>query len=128
MIVDSSAVVAVLNKELGYEELKQKMLEADALAIGAPTLVECMIVMGRAEGEDGITALFRLLRRVGIVILPFDEPHVDAATEAFIDYGKGRHPARLNYGDCMTYATARRADRPLLFAGEDFAQTDIQAA
>lgn len=83
------------------------MLEADVLEIGAPTLVECMIVVGRADGEDGIDGLSDFLRRVGIVIVPFDEPHTEVASQAFLGFGKGRHPAGLNYGDCMTYATAR---------------------
>lgn len=104
------------------------MLEADALEIGAPTLVECMIVVGRADGEDGIDGLSDFLRRVGIVVVPFDEPHTEVASQAFLGFGKGRHPAGLNYGDCMTYATARHADRPLLYVGDDFAQTDIQPA
>ena len=62
------------------------------------------------------------------VVAVFREEPGGTATEAFIGYGKGRHPARLNYGDCMTYATARRSGRPLLYTGDDFAQTDIQAA
>jgi ribonuclease VapC len=128
VIVDSSAVVALLKEEPGYEELERRMLEADALEIGAPTLVESLIVMGHAQGEDGIDAVSHLISDFGIVIVPFGETHSKLATEAFLDYGKGRHPARLNYGDCMTYATARRSGRPLLYAGDDFAQTDIQAA
>jgi ribonuclease VapC len=128
LIVDSSAVVAVLREEPGYEEIEQRVRDAEFVAIGAPTLVECMIVMGRAEGEAGIEAVSRLIRRLGVVVVPFDEPHAEAATEAFVAFGKGRHAAALNYGDCMTYATARRAERPLLFVGDDFARTDIQAA
>lgn len=128
MIVDSSVVVAVLRKEPGYEEIERTIDEADVVEIGAPTLVECVIVVGRADGEAGIEALSRLILDLGIDVIPFDEPHVDTATEAFIGYGKGRHPARLNYGDCMTYATARLSGRPLLYTGDDFAHTDIQAA
>jgi len=128
VIVDSSAVVAVLKEEPGHEELERSMLAADALAIGAPTLVECAIVMGRVEGDDGIAAVSNFIIDLGVVIVPFDEPQVQIATEAFVGYGKGRHAAALNYGDCMTYATARQADLPLLYVGEDFARTDIQAA
>jgi ribonuclease VapC len=128
VIVDSSAVVAVFREEAGHEGIEQTVRDAEVVAIGAPTLVECMIVIGRAEGEDGIDALSRLILDLEIVILPFDQPHVDVAAEAFVGFGKGRHPAALNYGDCMTYATARRADRPLLYIGNDFAKTDIQAA
>ena len=128
LILDSSAVVAVLDREPGFEELERRMGRADVLEIGAPTLVESAIVVGRARGEAGIRRLSDFLDRMGIVIVPFDEPHADLATVAFLDFGKGRHPARLNFGDCMTYATARRSGRPLLYTGEDFAQTDIQAA
>jgi ribonuclease VapC len=128
VIVDSSAVVAVLKEERGFEEPERRMREADDLEIGAPTLVECMIVMGRADGEDGIAAVSRFVLDFRVMILPFEDPHVDVATEAFLGFGKGRHPAGLNYGDCMTYATARRAEGPLLYVGDDFAQTDIQAA
>jgi ribonuclease VapC len=65
---------------------------------------------------------------MNIVVVPFDMAHWEAAAQAFIRYGKGRHPAALNYGDCMTYATAQLAERPLLYIGNDFAQTDIEAA
>jgi ribonuclease VapC len=128
VIIDSSAVVAVLREERGYEELEQTMLEADVLAIGAPTLVESAVVMGRSDGEGGIAALLRFVRDLEIEVVPFGKTHAEVATEAFVGFGKGRHPAGLNYGDCMTYATARRAGRPLLFIGNDFAQTDIEAA
>ena len=128
MIVDSSALVAVLHQEPGHAEVKQAMRDAEVVSIGAPTLVECVVVIGRADGQEGVDALSRLIHELRIEVLSFDEPHADLATEAFLDFGKGRHPARLNYGDCMTYATARRADRPLLYTGTDFAQTDIHAA
>lgn len=84
--------------------------------------------MGRADGGRGITAVSNFILDFGVVVVPFDEPHADVAAEAFLGFGKGRHRARLNYGDCMTYATARVAERPLLYLGDDFAQTDIQAA
>lgn len=128
MILDSSVVVAVLHEEPGYEELERKLLEADVLAIGAPTLVEIAIVMVGADGESGLAALSRFIRDLDVVVVPFGQPHWQTAAEAFIGFGKGRHPAALNYGDCMAYATARRAGRPLLFIGNDFAKTDIEAA
>lgn len=128
MILDSSVVVAVLHEEPGYEELEQKLLEADVLAIGAPTLVEIAIVMVGADGESGLAALSQFIRDLDVVVVPFGQPHWQTAAEAFIGFGKGRHPAALNYGDCMAYATARRAGRPLLFIGNDFAKTDIEAA
>jgi ribonuclease VapC len=128
LILDSSAVVAVLREEPGWEELEQKMLDAKPIAIGAPTLVEVGIVMASASGEDGLAALSRFIRDLNVVVIPFDQVHWEAALDAFVGFGKGRHQASLNYGDCMAYATARRAERPLLYIGNDFAQTDIQAA
>lgn len=128
MILDSSVVVAALRKEEGHEELEEKMLAADSLAIGAPTLVESAIVMVGAGGAAGMTALTAFIAEFEVAVIPFGQKHVGSAVEAFDTFGKGRHRARLNYGDCMTYATARVAERPLLYVGDDFAQTDIQPA
>lgn len=104
------------------------MRESDLLAIGAPTLVETEIALVRKEGDVARTVLSRLRATLSIVVVPFGEDHWEVAMEAFSRYGKGRHPARLNYGDCMAYATARLAEMPLLYLGDDFAQTDIQPA
>lgn len=128
MILDSSAVVAVLQEEVGHEELGQRMQVADVLAIGAPTLVETGIVTVRASGESGRAAITRFLADMDVTVIPFGHSHWEAAATAFIRFGKGRHPAALNYGDCMAYATARVAGRPLLFIGDDFAKTDIERA
>jgi ribonuclease VapC len=129
VILYSSAVVAVLIEEPGYEELELKMRGADVLAIGAPTLVETSVVMARrVRGEVGRIAVSRFREDLDVVVIPFAETHCKAATEAFFQFGRGRHPAALNYGDCMAYATARIAGRPLLFLGNDFAQTDIEVA
>ncbi|HEX3736832.1 MAG TPA: type II toxin-antitoxin system VapC family toxin [Solirubrobacterales bacterium] len=128
MILDSSAVVAAVFGEVGHEELEQKMREADLLAIGAPTLVETGMVLIGEFGEVAHATISRLRERLGIVVIAFGEAHWEVAAEAFGRYGKGRHPAALNYGDCMAYATARLAGQPLLFIGNDFAQTDIEAA
>lgn len=129
MILDSSAVVAVLIEEPGHEELELKMREANLLAIGAPTLVEIGVVMARrARGEAGRVAIDRFRENLDVVVIPFGETHCEFAADAFSQFGKGRHPAALNYGDCMTYATARVAGRPLLCLGNDFARTDIECA
>lgn len=128
MIIDSSAIVAVLRKESGYGRLLNAMDEADIIAIGAPTLVETGIVAVRAYDLRGRALIARFLEEKEVVVIPFGEHHWRVAADAFIRYGKGRHPARLNYGDCMAYATAKVADLPLLFIGDDFVQTDIVAA
>lgn len=128
MIVDSSAVVAILKREPRQAELATKLEDAGLVAIGAPTLFETGIVTIGALGERGRGLLAQFLENFDVEVLPFGPSHWEVAMEAFLRYGKGRHPAALNYGDCMTYATARLAEKPLLFIGGDFAQTDIQAA
>lgn len=121
-------MVAVIIREPGFEALEQKMREADVIAAGAPTLVETSMVIVGAGGESGRAVVSRLRTNLDIVVVPFGARHEEVAIEAFIRFGKGHHPAALNYGDCMTYATARVADEPLLYIGNDFAKTDIEAA
>jgi len=128
MVLDSSAVVCVLLKEEGYRRIAETIARADAVVIGAPTLVETDIVMTRRMDLGGGSLLAQFMEEERVVVVPFGTRHRNIAAEAFIRYGKGRHPAALNYGDCMTYATAHVAERPLLFVGNDFAKTDIPAA
>lgn len=128
MILDSSPVVSVLLREAGYEDLELKMRAADVLAIGAPTLFETKMVIFSAQGEPGLAAVARFRASMDVITVPYGQRHEEVAMDAFKRFGKGRHPAALNILDCMTYATARVADEPLLFIGNDFAQTDIAAA
>lgn len=125
MIVDASAVIAVLLKESGHERLVAHLAEAEVSGIGAPTLTEAGIVLTARLGSVAMSMLGRLIDEVGIIVIPFDEVHWRIAVDAFDRYGKGRHAAALNYGDCMSYAIARRADAPLLAVGNDFPQTDL---
>lgn len=101
---------------------------ASALGIGAPTLVEATMVAVGQFDLHGRALLAQFLERNQVAEIPFGERHWRVAAEAFVRYGKGRHPASLNFGDCMTYATAQIADAPLLFVGEDFAKTDVAVA
>lgn len=128
MILDTSAVVAVIREEQDEARLVDAIESAATVGIGTPTLVEASIVLVRRMGVVGRLTLTRFLEENEVVVIPFDEDHWSVAAEADIRYGKGRHPAALNYGDCMTYATARVADHPLLFTGSDFARTDIPSA
>ncbi len=128
MILDSSAVIAVIRGEPGEDRLVAAIEGAEAVGIGTPTLTEASIVLVRRMGIGGRHALGRFLEEMEVVSIPFDERQWSIAAEAFIRYGKGRHPAALNYGDCMTYATAHKADQPLLFIGGDFAKTDLVSA
>jgi ribonuclease VapC len=128
LIVDSSAVVAVLKREPLQEEMAFKLANADVVAIGAPTLFETDMVAIGALGRRGRAVIAQFLESFEVEVIPFGDNHWQVAAEAFMRFGKGRHPAGLNYGDCMTYATARIAEEPLLFIGNDFARTDIERA
>ena len=124
MILDTSAVVAVVMKEPGYEELLQRMAGSDP-AIGTATLAETAIVLSARLQRDARSLLARFLSEASIALIPFGESHYGAAVDAWLRYGKGRHPAALNFGDCLSYAVARLAGESLLFVGDDFARTDI---
>jgi ribonuclease VapC len=127
MILDTSAVVAIVMKEPGYEELVQA-LTGTTVAIGTATLTETAIVLSARLGYDARSLLSRFLSEASITVVPFGESHYGAAVDAWLQYGRGKHPASLNFGDCLSYAVARLANEPLLFVGEDFAQTDIAPA
>ena len=126
MIVDSSALVAVLLRQPAHEQLLDKLREARVAGVGAPTLAETGIVVASRVGAVGRTLLARLLQESGLQVVPFGDQHWPVALDAFGRFGKGRHSAALNFGDCLTYAIARLADQPLLCLGEDFAKTDLR--
>jgi len=93
--------------------------------IGAPTLVETAIALTSRLGFDGRPLLSRFMDHAAVQILPFTDVHASSATNAFFRYGRGHHPARLNFGDCLAYAIAAGSGMPLLFRGDDFAKTDL---
>jgi ribonuclease VapC len=128
MIVDSSAIVAILCEEAGYETLLNKMGKAPLLGVAAPTVLESAMIVGTRLGMDGLSSVHDFLREVGAQVVPFSEIHASTAYSAFLRYGKGRHPASLNFGDCMSYAAAKVSGSPLLFVGKDFTKTDVVAA
>jgi ribonuclease VapC len=128
LILDASALVAVLCEEPGHAALRARIGAAPAVGIGVPTMVEAGMVLRRLAGERARWLMYGFLLHAGARILPFTEEHWHVALDAFEMYGKGRHPAALNFGDCLTYATAKVAGEPLLYLGNDFAQTDIAHA
>jgi ribonuclease VapC len=128
MVVDSSAVVAVLRREGLWERLRDALLSAGYCVMSSATLVEAGMVMEGRLGRAGARDLDRLVAGIPIEIVPFDAAQATLAREAFRRFGKGRHPAGLNFGDCLAYALARHLAEPLLFTGNDFARTDIEAA
>ncbi|HMD41285.1 MAG TPA: type II toxin-antitoxin system VapC family toxin [Candidatus Acidoferrum sp.] len=128
MIIDSSAFIALALREPGFEVFDEALLAAWSRRISAPTFVEISIVLQTRTGAQGILLLEPLLRTSNILIESFTEKHAQIARQAFSDYGKGRHPAGLNFGDCFSYALAKATGEPLLFKGEDFRKTDITPA
>jgi ribonuclease VapC len=128
MIVDSSALIAVVFQEEGFEVLVEKLVESEAIGIGTPTLAETGIVLAARLRRDPQGLMARLLYELQISEIPFGESHWRQALGAYQRFGRGRHRANLNFGDCLTYAVASLALEPLLFVGDDFAATDLTAA
>ena len=135
VLLDSSALVAFVTAEGEAPAIFQSMVAAGSCAVGAPTLLEtAMVLAGRSvAGEPGAAAetgaaadLALVLARFEVAVVPFGQDHWLTAWAAFLRYGKGRHPAGLNFGDCLTYAVAKLSALPLLCLGEDFAQTDLE--
>ena len=125
MILDSSAILELLFRGPQHVEVLERMESAGVLAVGAPTLAETGIVLHARIGEASRGMLERFLDEFGVQEIPFGEIHWREAVEAFRRFGRGRHPAALNYGDCLTYATTRLAGESLLFTGGDFFHTDL---
>ena len=128
MILDSSAVIAILLREPGYEQLERWVGRERSPGIGAPTLAETAIVLTGKTGALGRTLLNRFLITMEVEMIPFGDEHWRMAVEAYDHYGKGRHRAGLNFGDCLTYAVAKLAHEPLLALGDDFGHTDLELA
>lgn len=127
MIVDTSAVLAILLREPEHGWLVE-LLASEDTGIGAPTLVEAGVVLEARLGVPGRSLLARFVEESALTVIPFDARHSAVAVSAYSRFGKGRHPAGLNLGDCLTYATARVAERPLLCVGDDFPRTDLVIA
>ncbi len=125
MIVDSSAILAILFREPEWPRLLERITDGEAPGVGTPTLVESALVLASRLGPPGKSLLARFVQESGLREIPFTAAHWSVAVDAYLRYGKGRHPAALNFGDCLTYATATLAGEPLLCVGDDFAQTDL---
>ncbi len=113
MILDSSAILAILFGEPGFETFVEKLASASTAGVGAPTLAETGIVLGARLGADAKRVLSLFLVETEPTIIPFGEAHWRSAVDAYQRYGKGRHRAALNFGDCMAYAVAKLAQQPL---------------
>jgi ribonuclease VapC len=127
LVLDPSALIAYLKAEPEAPRLQQAMIAASALSLSAASLVEAGMVAEKLRG-GGSLDLDVLLVQLHVSIVPFTEAQAELARAAFRRFGKGRHPAGLNFGDCFSYALARALGQPLLFVGNDFSQTDVQVA
>ncbi len=125
MIIDSSALVAIFRREPEQQRFVQLIAASPVSSVAAPTFLETAMVL-RKFGPQVSAALHEFVRSAGITILPFAEHHLAAAEEAFRRFGRGAgHAARLNFGDCISYAVSITSNRPLLFKGDDFTYTDV---
>jgi ribonuclease VapC len=128
MTLDSSVLIALLFGEPGYLDLVDRILSADEVRVGAPTLVEASMVWSGRRRAAARGEVEGLVQELGATIVPFGEAEWRLAVDAFARFGRGRHPAALNFGDCLAYATAAARRDSLLFVGDDFTQTDIVPA
>jgi ribonuclease VapC len=127
MVIDSSAIIAVLLNEANAAQIAEAIDSGSQRLLSAASLLEASIVIESRKGEAAGRELDLLIYRAAIEVVAVDQDQAEIARVAWRRYGNGRHPAGLNYGDCFSYALARSRGLPLLFQGEDFSRTDIDA-
>ncbi len=125
MVLDTSALLAILQNEAERASFITNIVEAPVCRISAASYVEAGIVMQSRNGRAGLHQLMLFLSRANVSIEPVDKEQAELALEAYHRYGKGRHKAALNYGDCFSYALASAKEEPLLYKGTDFSLTDL---
>ena len=128
MVIDTSAILAILRNEPEAVKLERALVASPVRLVPATCVLEARMVLVSRLGEHALAEIDLWLARIEADIIPVDSDLADLATQAWLTYGKGRHPASLNFADCFSYALAKRADEPLLFIGEDFSRTDIDPA
>ena len=126
MVIDTSAVIAIFLGELEADRFDAAIAAATIRLLPATCLLEARIVLVARRDERSVNDLDLWLLKAGVDIIPVDADLVDFATQAWLVFGKGRHPAGLNFADCLSYALAKRSGEPLLFKGDDFAKTDLR--
>lgn len=128
IVLDSSALVAILKQEPDAQSFQSLLSETDEILIGAPTKFELLMVMARWRQKPAVDLALSLLETIGAKVVPWDDALTLLAVEAELRFGKGRHDAKLNFGDCMSYALAKSLDAPLVYKGDDFSKTDVKSA
>jgi len=125
MVLDTSALLVLLLDEPEAEEFRAAVEEDTTRLVSAGNLLEAALLIEARKGEPGGRELDALIHKAEVVVVPVDAEQVSEARRAYRRFGKGRHPAALNYGDVFAYALARTSGEPLLFKGDDFAKTDV---
>ncbi|MDP2955477.1 MAG: type II toxin-antitoxin system VapC family toxin [Longimicrobiales bacterium] len=128
VVLDTSALIAILQGKHDADALVAALDAADMRCVSAATVVEAGIVLQARYGDHGERELDLFLQRAEVDIVPVTPDHAELARQAFRRFGKGRHPAGLNFGDCFAYALSAASDAPLLFTGENFRRTDVLTA
>jgi ribonuclease VapC len=128
MVIDTSAIVAILRNEPQALRLERAVVADRIRLVPATCVLEARLVLVSRRGDHALAEIDVWLRKIEADIIAVDADLVDMALQAWLTYGKGRHQAALNFADCLSYALAKRADEALLFIGTGFAQTDVEAA
>ncbi len=126
MVLDTSAIVAILQDEPERRKFNEAIEAAESRSLSTASFVECSMILESRYGADGIRDLDLFIAKAQVSLIPVDEEQADLARRAFRKYGKGRHPAGLNFGDCFSYALSQALHEALLFKGNDFSQTDVE--
>jgi ribonuclease VapC len=126
MVVDTSVLVAVLQNEPERRKFNEAIEAAETRSMSTASFLETSIILESRFGADGVRDLDLFIAKAQISLVSVDEEQAHLARDGFRKYGKGRHPAGLNYGDCFSYALARSRDEALLFRGQDFLKTDVE--
>lgn len=126
MVIDTSAILAILQDERERRIFNEAVEAAETRSLSTASFVECSMIVESRYGPDGVRDLDLFIAKAQVSLVPVDEEQANLARAAFRQFGKGRHSAGLNFGDCFSYALARSLDEPLLFKGEDFPQTDVE--
>jgi ribonuclease VapC len=125
VVVDSSVLIAILLAEPEAEDFAKRLFDTDDIYISAVSVLESAIVIEYKKGEQGSRQFDELLKIIAPTIVAFDSQQALLARNAWRKFGEGRHPAKLNFGDCCSYAVAKYLNQPLLFKGDDFSKTDL---
>jgi ribonuclease VapC len=126
MVIDTSALLAILQNEPERRKFNEAIEAAETRSLSTASFLETSMIVESRYGADGVRDLDLLIAKAKVSLVPVDEDQAHLARQGFQKYGKGRHPAGLNYGDCFSYALARSLEQPLLFKGNDFSQTDVE--